>query len=420
MKSTFLQRFVLSAALTVSCVNREVTQVESPPYPQISLSSRCARFSRSLLPQDGIYSYNPDIRRIAITGIVALRCPNSENLLRYHLIMNSEVSPAPNITPDQRIQIALTRFSGFDDHTDLSGNGRAIDLTIFAFSRFPPSLPLVRRFLDYVSFDQIPTSASDLTRNDFNPRTLAVLETLGYLDDGREIPFLTNFSNGNWAIFNLAPSLRGEIWNPDVTSNFLIGHLRNNPNPFFRALAAYRLGMLKDERAISVLDEVSRRCVSENHEVVRCIEPQMVRRAAGFAQSRIGGAAFSSLVDFEPYPHYGESSILISRAFAIGNSDFDMDFRQLYFELRERRWPLKTIALVFALKYNSDKDAQLQDLLHSSDLGARIVAGYVCVAVGSYYLIDRETIDEWEAYDSGSPEGMIYPMRTLYRFARID
>jgi hypothetical protein len=76
--------------------------------------------------------------------------------------------------------------------------------------------------------------------------------------------------------------------------------------------------------------------------------------------------------------------------------------------------------LVFALKYNSDKDAQLQDLLHSSDLGARLVAGYVCVAAGSYYLIDRETIYEWEAYDSVSPEGMIYPMRTLYRFARID
>lgn len=419
MKSNFLQRFVLCAALT-SCVNREAAQVESPHYPQISTSSRCARFSRSLLPQDGIYSSNPDIRRIAITGIVALRCPNSESLLRYHLIMNSEVSPAPNITPDQRIQIALTRFSGFDNYTDPSGNGRSIDLTIFAFSRFPPSLPLVRRFLDYVSFDQIPTSASDLTRNDFNPRTLAVLETLGYLDDGREIPFLTNFSNGNWAIFNLAPSLRGEIWNPDATSNFLTGHLRNNPNPFFRALAAYRLGMLKDGRAISALDEVSQRCVSENHEVVRCVEPQMVRRAVGFAQSKIGGAALNSLFNFQPYPHYVESSILISRAFAIGNSDFDMDFRQLYFELSERKWPLRTIALVFALKYNSTKDAQLQDLLHSSNLGARIVAGYVCVAVGSYYLIDQATTDEWGNHLSIDPDGLVYPSYSLYRFARID
>jgi hypothetical protein len=146
----------------------------------------------------------------------------------------------------------------------------------------------------------------------------------------------------------------------------------------------------------------------------------MVRRAAGFAQSRIGGAALSSLVDFEPYPHYGESSILISRAFAIGNSDFDMDFRQLYFELRERRWPLKTIALVFALKYNSDKDAQLQDLLHSSDLGARLVAGYVCVAVGSYYLIDQATTNEWGNHLSIDPDGMVYPSYSLHRFARIN
>lgn len=220
MKSTFLQKFVLSAALATSCVNRDFSQVQLSAYPQISISSRCARLFRPLRSQDDAYSSDPDIRRIAITGIVALRCPNSENLLRYHLIMNSHAGPGSSFTYERRIQTALTAFSGFDDSTDSSGHGRAIDLNVFAFSRFPSSLALVRRFLDYVSFDQLQTTASDITRNDLNPRTLTVLETLGYLDDGREIPFFTNFSNGTWAILNLSPSLRGEVWNPDVTSNF--------------------------------------------------------------------------------------------------------------------------------------------------------------------------------------------------------
>lgn len=418
MKLKLASALTFAVALNISsCIsNPNSTFIPNPTSPS-TLRNQCAKLTRYF----NFYSYDLSSRRLATTGFIALNCPGSSAHALYELALLSSTGPSDPAfgDPNQRIRVSLTHFRGYDTRTDPTAHDREIDFNIFSLSRLDRtrSLETLRRFFDLTSFDVSSSFTSPIVdHSSINPRALAVFETFGYLDDGREIPFITNASSNSWALLNIPPSLRVEVWNPSATSVFLINHLRLNPNPFFRALAAYRLGFNRDANASVALNDVSQRCRFDDPD--HCIEPQIVRRAVGFAQSRIGGSSLTSLVDFSPFPRHDETSLLLSRAFAIGNSDFDMDFRELYRHLRSRYWPLTTIALVFALKYNQDKNPELYDLIRSTDLGARLVGSYVSVAVGAIHLWSRDTVDELTSYSAVSHEGMIHPILSLYSYVR--